>query len=343
MTGFGTPGFPVLSRILNPLVEGPPYFYFENVASMPKKEWENITRHFDGVEPEFVDSKYFCACRRPRGYVHNLPVEGRKLILPEPPMTVQELLPRTTEYWPSWDPRTKLHCINTRSACNSICSGLRNLLLASDGADPPLDVQKHILKKCSSWNLIWTGPGQLAPLEPHEIELLLGFDEDHTRGASNKTDRIQSLGNSFQINTVAYHLSVLKPLYPTGMRVLSLFSGIGGAEVALHKLGIHLHYVVSVEINQNNKIMVESWWKKSGQRGKLKQLDNITDLTSDVLQDLMEEIGEFDLVIGGSPCNNLSGNNRVSRVGLAGPDSSLFFEFTRVLEDVRKVMHRRKR
>ena len=78
------------------------------------------------------------------------------------------------------------------------------------------------------------GPSDLFPLELHEIEVILGFDRDHTRGTSCLTDHLRCLGNSFQIDTVAYHLSVLKALYPDGVRVLSLFSGIGGAEVALH-------------------------------------------------------------------------------------------------------------
>ena len=88
------------------------------------------------------------------------------------------------------------------------------------------------------------GPGDLVPLELHEIELILGFDRDHTHGTSCPNDHLNCLGNLFQIDIVAYHLSVLKVLYPDGVRVLSLFFGIGGAEVALHRLGIHLSCVV---------------------------------------------------------------------------------------------------
>ena len=92
-------------------------------------------------------------------------------------------------------------------------------------------VQKYILQKCEEWNLVWVGPGDLVPLEFHEIEFILGFDRDHTRGTSCPTDRLRCLGNSFQIDTIAYHLSVLKELYPDGVRVLSLFSGIGGVVI----------------------------------------------------------------------------------------------------------------
>ena len=90
---------------------------------------------------------------------------------------------------------------------------------------------KYILQKCEEWNLVWVGPGDLVPLELHEIELILGFDRDHTRGTSCPTDHLRCLGNSFQIDTIAYHLSVLKTSYPDGVRVLSLFSGIGGGVI----------------------------------------------------------------------------------------------------------------
>ena len=75
------------------------------------------------------------------------------------------------------------------------------------------------------------GSGDLVLLELHEIELILGFDRDHTRGTSCLIDHLHCLGNSFQIDIVAYHLSVLKVLYPDGVRVLSLFSGIGGGVI----------------------------------------------------------------------------------------------------------------
>ena len=42
-------------------------------------------------------------------------------------------------------------------------------------------------------------------------------------------------------------------------------------------------------------------------------------------------------MIGGSPCNNLAGGNRVSRSGLEGEQSSLFFEYCRILEVVRET------
>ena len=42
-------------------------------------------------------------------------------------------------------------------------------------------------------------------------------------GGISSTDRYKLLGNSFPIDTVEYHLSVLKDMFPRGINLLSLF------------------------------------------------------------------------------------------------------------------------
>ena len=170
------------------------------------------------------------------------------------------------------------------------------------------------------------------------MEYLLGFPEDHTRGIS-VTDRYKSLGNSFHVDTVAYHLSVLRDMFPYGMNVLSLFSGIGGAEVALHRLGIHMKTVVSVEISEVNRFILRSWWDQT-QTGNLIEIADVQSLTSERLESYIKRIGGFDLVIGGSPCNNLAGRNRFHRDGLDGEHSSLFYHYARILDTVKSIMDR---
>lgn len=341
LIGFGVPGYPgsveQRPKEIKASMHGPPFFYYEHVAMAPKDVWETITRHFGGIGPEFVDSKSFSVCMRPRGYVHNLPIDGRSRVLPLPPMTIHEAFPHTKKFWPPWDNREKLNCMCPGRVSDVLCQALRSILTTSEG-NPTLHEQSHILENCKKWDLVWVGPDQMAPLEPNEIELILGFDKDHTRGASSRTDRIQCLGNAFQIDTVAYHLSALKLFYPDGLNVLSLFSGIGGAEVALHRLGIHLKCVVSVEICPKNRLILSSWWIKTNQTGRLIQKEDVQHLTRDVLQELVDMVGGFDLVIGGSPCNNLPGNNRIGMDGLEAKRSSIFYEFPRILNEVRQIM-----
>ncbi|XP_052191449.1 DNA (cytosine-5)-methyltransferase DRM2-like [Diospyros lotus] len=340
MIGYGVPSevCPIVHRSLPEAAIGPPFFYYENVALAPKGVWDTIKRFLYDVEPEFVDSKYFCAAARKRGYVHNLPIQNRFPLLPLPASTIHEALPLTRKWWPAWDERTKLNCLQTVIGSAKLTERIRKALEDWDG-EPPLHVQKYVLEQCRKWNLVWVGRNKVAPLEPDEFEMLLGFPRNHTRGGGiSRTDRYKSLGNSFQVDTVAYHLSVLKDLFPGGINLLSLFSGIGGAEVALHRLGIPLKNAVSVEISEVNRNIVRSWWEQTNQKGNLIDFADVQELNGDRLEQLMNSFGGFDLVIGGSPCNNLAGSNRVSRNGLEGEQSSLFFHYHRILELVKCIM-----
>ncbi|KAL2500064.1 DNA (cytosine-5)-methyltransferase DRM2 [Abeliophyllum distichum] len=342
MIGFGVPSLQPenINRSLPESAIGPPFFYYENVALAPKGVWDTISRFLYDVEPEFVDSKYFCATARKRGYVHNLPVQNRFPLVPLPPLTVQQAFPLSRKWWPSWDSREKLNCIQTAIGSAKLTERIRNALEQYD-CDPPSSVQKFILDECRKWNLVWVGRNKVAPLEPDEVEMLLGFPKNHTRGGGiSRTDRYKSLGNSFQVDTVAYHLSVLKDMFPSGINMLSLFSGIGGAEVALHRLGIKLKNVVSVEKSKVNRDIVRSWWEQTNQTGNLIDFDDVQDLNGDRLEEVISYIGGFDLVVGGSPCNNLAGSNRVSRDGLEGKESSLFYDYFRILDLVKSIMGR---
>jgi hypothetical protein len=66
---------------------GPLFFYYENVALAPKSVWTRISRFLYEIKPEFVDSRFFCACARKRGYIHNLPIQNRSPLIPIPPKT----------------------------------------------------------------------------------------------------------------------------------------------------------------------------------------------------------------------------------------------------------------
>ncbi|XP_074332111.1 DNA (cytosine-5)-methyltransferase DRM2-like [Apium graveolens] len=169
-------------------------------------------------------------------------MDDRLQIPPIPPSTIQEALPSTKEWWPQWDDRTKLNCIVTRHASASDVQRI-NEELRNSGPDHPKNIRENVIRECKKRNLVWLGKNTVDFLQPVQIVAIMGFPEGHTRVAC-KTTQYKCLGNAFQVDTVAYHLSVLKKLFPKGIRVLSLFSGIGGAEVALHRLGIPLNFVV---------------------------------------------------------------------------------------------------
>lgn len=104
------------------------------------------------------------------------------------------------------------------------------------------------------------------------------------------------------------------------MKVLSLFDGISCGMVALERAGIQVERYVAYEIEPNAiKISQKNY----------SQIEHCGDVTK---ADFTQYKG-FDLLIGGSPCQDLC--SKGSHKGLAGEKSSLFFEFVRALKDVK--------
>jgi DNA (cytosine-5)-methyltransferase 3A len=104
------------------------------------------------------------------------------------------------------------------------------------------------------------------------------------------------------------------------IKVLSLFDGISVAQQALKELGFEVEYYASeidkyaISITQKN-------------HPNTTQLGSVVDIKK-------EMVGEIDLLIGGSPCQDLSIANR-NRQGLAGSRSGLFWEYVRILKEVK--------
>ena len=284
----------ISNRRISDIAEGPPYFYLACALQGVRDE----SQFLHGIEPEFVDSKYFCAVAGKRSYVHNLPTFGRFHIDPIQPRTIHEVFPQTRKWWPPWDTRTQLNCIRTTTAPATVFKNVR-LELTKCHNHPNEVGRKKILDGCREWNLIWVGLKKVAALEPGEVETVLGLPKDHTRGFS-MTDRYRALGNSVQVDTIAFHLSVLEAMFPSGIRVLSLFSGIGGAEVALDRLGIQLKVVVSAEFSKMNQNILRTWWEQSKQTGELIPIDDVQRLKGDYLETLVRRFGGFDLIVCGS-------------------------------------------
>ncbi|CAJ1940745.1 unnamed protein product [Sphenostylis stenocarpa] len=330
------------SRCLSNVAAKPPFFLFGNVSNISYDSWGKMSQFLYGIEPEFVNSQSFSALDRIEGYIHNLPVENRFLILPKPPMTIEEVIPRTKKWWPPWDSRKQLSSIYCEtSGVAQTCDRLGKIL-ADAGGVLTSKLQEDIIRYCRGLNLVWIGKFKLGPVEPEQLELILGYPINHTRAAGdNLAERLRSLKYCFQTDTLGYHLSVLKPIFPRGLTMLSLFSGIGGAEIALHRLDIKIKAVVSVETSAPNRKILERWWRQSGQTGTLVQIEDVQKLTSKKLEGLISKFGCFDLVIYQNPCS-YSSSGLQAGVGLSALDFSVFCECVRVLQRVRdilKVLH----
>jgi DNA-cytosine methyltransferase len=104
------------------------------------------------------------------------------------------------------------------------------------------------------------------------------------------------------------------------MNVLSLFDGISCARVAIERSGIKIDKYFSSEVE---KSCIES--------SKLRFPDNI--FLGDVREINKKKLPKIDLLIGGSPCQDLS--NAFKGKGLEGARSSLFYDYVRLLNSLK--------
>ncbi|CAJ1084632.1 DNA (cytosine-5-)-methyltransferase 3 beta%2C duplicate a isoform X2 [Xyrichtys novacula] len=105
------------------------------------------------------------------------------------------------------------------------------------------------------------------------------------------------------------------------IRVLSLFDGIATGYLVLKDLGLKIERYIASEICEDSIAvgMIKH-------EGKIEYVNDVRTITRKHLA----EWGPFDLLIGGSPCNDLSMVNPL-RKGLFEGTGRLFFEFYRIL------------
>lgn len=116
------------------------------------------------------------------------------------------------------------------------------------------------------------------------------------------------------------------------MRALSLFDGISTGKVVLDNIGLDVEEYYASEID-DDAILVSM----VNHRDSVQHLGDVRSLTSEKL----DKLGRIDLLIGGSPCNDLSIVNPARR-GLSEEGTGhLVFEFGRVLEYLQSVSRAR--
>jgi DNA-cytosine methyltransferase len=108
------------------------------------------------------------------------------------------------------------------------------------------------------------------------------------------------------------------------MKVLSLFDGISCARVALERGGIKIDKYYASEIDKYAIQIAQKNYPDTIQLGDVREIS----LTK------YPEINNPDLLIGGSPCQDLSIAKK-DRKGLDGEKSSLFWEYVRILKEVK--------
>lgn len=107
------------------------------------------------------------------------------------------------------------------------------------------------------------------------------------------------------------------------LKVLDLFSGIGGFSYGLEKTG-GFETIAFCEIDKHARKVLTKHWPN------VKQYEDITELTYEKLQkdNLIPEV-----ISGGFPCQDISVAGK--QAGIIGKRSGLWSEFARLIEDVR--------
>lgn len=108
------------------------------------------------------------------------------------------------------------------------------------------------------------------------------------------------------------------------MNVLSLFDGISCGQVAFERARIKVENYFASEIKEIAIKVAMNNYPKTIQLGDVRELN-------------VSKIPKVDILIGGSPCQNLSKGRLIANKiqdGLTGDKSNLFWEYIRILKQL---------
>jgi DNA (cytosine-5)-methyltransferase 1 len=108
------------------------------------------------------------------------------------------------------------------------------------------------------------------------------------------------------------------------MRVLSLFSGVGGFDMGLEAAGMTT--VFQCEIDKHARSVLDHHWPD------VPKWDDVSTLTG---QYILDHCDGVDVVAWGSPCQDLSLAGK--RAGLSGERSGLFHQGIRIIKELREL------
>lgn len=108
------------------------------------------------------------------------------------------------------------------------------------------------------------------------------------------------------------------------LKVLDLFSGIGGFSLGLERTG-GFKTVAFCEIDEKSRKVLQKHWPD------VHMFKDVKQLTGEVLYDTLSS--EIDVITGGFPCQDISFAGRGA--GLQGERSGLWYEFHRLIKEVR--------
>uniref|UniRef100_A0A7N8WIR9 DNA (cytosine-5-)-methyltransferase n=1 Tax=Mastacembelus armatus TaxID=205130 RepID=A0A7N8WIR9_9TELE len=206
-----------------------------------------------------------------------------------------------------------------QSYCTICCYGLEVILCGNDGC---------CRSYCEDCLNILVGPGTFDSLKLLDPWICYLCQQHQPHGAliprEDWSIRVQELFANHSAMEFEPHR--VYPSIPASLRrplrVLSLFDGIATGYLVLKDLGFKVEKYVASEVCEDSIAVADV-----NHDGKIIHVGDARLIT----QDHLKRWGPFDLLIGGSPCNDLSIVNPF-RKGLYEGTGRLFFEYYRILQ-----------
>lgn len=182
-------------------------------------------------------------------------------------------------------------------------------------------------------------PSECAELQtiPHDYEFV-----------SSETQQYHGIGNGWNIETIKHIFQFIPEEIRKDMKVLSLFDGISGGQMALNGIGANVSTYMASEID---KYAISNTMHNFP---NTIQLGSVTELNVD---EIVQKYGVPDILIGGSPCQSFSFSGKMKGMCTTKGEeiytldrylelkaqgfefegqSYLFWEYMRVLTELRK-------
>ena len=184
-------------------------------------------------------------------------------------------------------------------------------------------------------------------LTPTECARLQTVPDDY-EFVTSEAKTYHGLGNGWNIETIKHIFQFIPEDKKKDLKVLSLFDGISGGQMALNGVGARISTYLASEIDKDAIVNTMHNFPKTVQLG------SVTDINVD---ELVGKYGVPDMLIGGSPCQSFSMSGK--RKGMQTTEgenvytldrylqlksegfefegqSYLFWEYMRILTELRK-------
>lgn len=116
------------------------------------------------------------------------------------------------------------------------------------------------------------------------------------------------------------------------MKILSLFDGMSCGQIALKEMNVNIDKYFASEIKPHAIKCTMDNFPNTIQLGDVTKISYKDGFLYTEYKKIF--VGDIDLLIGGSPCQDLSSINQKGK-GLSGDKSKLFFEYIRILKEVK--------